>query len=174
MEKNNGKRSKQNQIQLRLVFFFFFSFYLRKQIISYFYSLSIKTRPSVNNLQICIYQKFKALRTLLSRLLGRFAPIFYLNCEHVLSVYILKQRRKKFCGFKKKKNSRIFKNLNLFTKLKTLKTHFLKFLSFINLPCGHVMSHKKFGPDRFSRFDVYWVQTDKQTDRQTSQIYIQI
>ena len=27
------------------------------------------------------------------------------------------------------------------------------------------MSHKKFGPDRFSRFDVYWIQTDKQTDK---------
>ena len=36
-----------------------------------------------------------------TRLLGRFAPIFYLNCEHDLFVYILKQRRKKFCGFKK-------------------------------------------------------------------------
>ena len=39
----------------------------------------------------------------------------------------------------------------------------MKFGSFINLPCGHVMSHKKFGPDRFSRFDVYWIQK-KQTD----------
>ena len=29
------------------------------------------------------------------------------------------------------------------------------------------MSHKKFGPDRFGRFDVYWIQTDKQTNRQT-------
>ena len=29
------------------------------------------------------------------------------------------------------------------------------------------MSHKKFGLDRFSRFDVYWIQTDKQTNRQT-------
>ena len=29
------------------------------------------------------------------------------------------------------------------------------------------MSHKKFGPDRFSRFDVYWIQTNKQTPRQT-------
>jgi len=29
------------------------------------------------------------------------------------------------------------------------------------------MSHKKFGPDRFSRFDVYWTQTNKQTDKQT-------
>ena len=28
------------------------------------------------------------------------------------------------------------------------------------------MSHKKFGPDRFSRFDVYWIQ-QKQTNRQT-------
>ena len=27
------------------------------------------------------------------------------------------------------------------------------------------MSHKKFGPDRFSRFDVYWIQTNRQTDR---------
>ena len=29
------------------------------------------------------------------------------------------------------------------------------------------MSHKKIGPDRFSRFDVYWIQTDRQTDKQT-------
>ena len=29
------------------------------------------------------------------------------------------------------------------------------------------MSHKKFGPDRFSRFDVYWMQTNRQTNRQT-------
>ena len=27
------------------------------------------------------------------------------------------------------------------------------------------MFHKKFGPDRFSRFDVYWIQTNKQTDK---------
>ena len=40
------------------------------------------------------------------------------------------------------------------------------------------MSHKKFGPDRFIRFNVYWIQTNKQTNkhpnRQTRQIYIQI
>ena len=29
------------------------------------------------------------------------------------------------------------------------------------------MSHKKFGPDRFSRFDVYWIQTDRHPDRQS-------
>ena len=27
-------------------------------------------------------------------------------------------------------------------------------------------------PNRFSRFDAYWVQTNKQTDRQTSKVYI--
>ena len=27
------------------------------------------------------------------------------------------------------------------------------------------MSHKKFGPNRFSRFDVYWIQTKRQTDK---------
>ena len=37
--------------------------------------------------------------------------------------------------------------------------------SFINLPCGHVMSHKKFGPDQYSRFDVYWIQKKNQTDK---------
>ena len=26
----------------------------------------------------------------------------------------------------------------------------------------------KFGPDRFSRFDVYWIQTNKQTPKQTN------
>ena len=30
------------------------------------------------------------------------------------------------------------------------------------------MSHKKFGPDRFSRFDVYWIQTDRKTNKQTN------
>ena len=29
-------------------------------------------------------------------------------------------------------------------------------------------SLEKFGPDRFSRFDVYWIQTDRQTDKQTN------
>ena len=38
---------------------------------------------------------------------------------------------------------------------------FLKILSFINLPWGHARFHKKFGPDRLSRFDVYLIQTDK-------------
>ena len=36
---------------------------------------------------------------------------------------------------------------------------------------GHVRFCGKFRPDRFSRFDVYWIQTDKQTDRQAKFIY---
>ena len=38
------------------------------------------------------------------------------------------------------------------------------------------MSHKKFGPDRFSRFDAYWIQTDRQTDKQTDKpnLYIDV
>ena len=37
-------------------------------------------------------------------------------------------------------------------------------------PWGHVRYHTKFGPDRFSRFDVYWIQTIRQTYKQS--IYI--
>ena len=36
-----------------------------------------------------------------TRLLGRFAHIFYFDCEHVLSVYIVKLK-KKFANFNKK------------------------------------------------------------------------
>ena len=51
-----------------------------------------------------------------TRLLGRFAPIFYFNCKYVLIVNIEKQRRKKFADFIKK--TRIFKILKFFTKIK--------------------------------------------------------
>jgi len=47
-----------------------------------------------------------------TRLLGRFAPNFYLNCEHVIFVYILKQRIKTFCGFLKR--IRGFSRINFF------------------------------------------------------------
>ena len=33
----------------------------------------------------------------------------------------------------------------------------MKIWSFKNLSLGHGRSHKTFGPDRFSRFDVYWI-----------------
>ena len=36
-----------------------------------------------------------------------------------------------------------------------------------NLPWGFVKFHK-FEPDKFSHFDVYWTQTNKQTDKQST------
>ena len=62
-----------------------------------------------------------------------------------------------------KKNSQIFKILKNFTKIKNFKHKYLKFWSFINLSWGHARSHKKLGPDRFSRFDVYWIQINRHT-----------
>ena len=59
-----------------------------------------------------------------TRFLGRFAPIFYLNCEHVLFVYILKQSRKNLRIFKKKFAD--FQEFFFFTKLKTFKTHWIQ------------------------------------------------
>ena len=38
-------------------------------------------------------------------------------------------------------------------------------LSIYNLPCGYVSCLKNSGPDRFSRFDVYWLQTETQTSK---------
>ena len=59
----------------------------------------------------------------ITRLLGRFAPIFYLNCEHVLFVYILKQSKKKISRIFKKKFAD-FKDLKFFTKIKNFFTQF--------------------------------------------------
>ena len=50
-------------------------------------------------------------------------------------------------------------------KIEFCKRLILEILISINLPWGHVISHTKFVPDRFSRFDVYWIQKDKQTNR---------
>ena len=43
---------------------------------------------------------------------------------------------------------------------------------FQNLKKNKKLKYKffKFGPDRLSRFDVYWIQTNKNTDRQTDKL----
>ena len=41
---------------------------------------------------------------------------------------------------------------------------FFKF-NFTNLPWGQVRSKTKFGPVLFSRFDIYWLQTNRQSDK---------
>ena len=68
----------------------------------------------------------------ITRLLERLAPIFYLNCEHVLFVYILKQRRKIFCGFLKKQLAD-FKEFKFFYKIKNLQNTFF-FIFIIHKP----------------------------------------
>ena len=70
-------------------------------------------------------------------------------CEHLLLYSI-----KKGCG-----SHYIFlAHFQNFTKIK----NFLKFLSFRNLPWGPARCHTKFEHNRFSRFDVVWIQTERQ------------
>ena len=88
-----------------------------------------------------------------TRLSGRFAPIFYFNFKHVLFAYIVKRNQKKSWTSKLKKKSYFFWG------------KFLKIRSSMNLPGGHVRSHKKIGPTLFIRFDVYWIQTDDKIHR---------
>ena len=53
-----------------------------------------------------------------------------------------------------------------------LEANFLKIRSSINLPWCNMRSQNKFEPDRCSRFDVYWTQTNRQTLRQVYQIFV--
>ena len=114
--------------------------------------------------------KEKRIGRIISRLSGRFASILYFNCEHFLFVYIVKQEQKKFADL-------ILKNRG-FSKLNgnRILLEAIYYFDHPNLPLVYVRSHTKFGPDWFSRFDVYWIQTNiqtnKQTDRQAKFIYI--
>ena len=73
----------------------------------------------------------------LTRLLGRFAPLFYFNCDHVLFVNIVKQKNpKNFADFIK--NLVDFQN---FQKSTFVSGKFLKIrLSFMNIPWGRQTS----------------------------------
>jgi len=42
----------------------------------------------------------------------------------------------------------------------------------MNLPWVHPSSRTKFGPYRFTSFEVYWIKPDKKTDRHAKYIYI--
>ena len=64
-----------------------------------------ESQRSMLNLAIWTTVKYIHLQIYLTRLLGRFALIFYFNCEHVLFVYILKQKQnKKFRWFYQENN----------------------------------------------------------------------
>ena len=66
----------------------------------------------------------------------------------------------------------VFSSLNsAFSKKRipnVFSVFFVLFGWYRNLPWGYMRSSTNFGPDRFSRFDVYWIRTD----RQTKYIYI--
>ena len=111
----------------------------------------------------CIYTRY-------SRLLGRFEPIFYFICKNKIHrASPCKQRTKK-------KISRIFKkkfvDFQNFQKSNFDGGKFLKIWSSINLPWGHVMTHKNLGliVSAVLTF-IGYKQTEKQTDRQAKFIY---
>jgi len=61
----------------------------------------------------------------------------------------------------------ILKHCKKFESNQNFLDKFLKIRSFINLQRGHARSYKKCWPARFSRFDIYRIQTDKQTNTKT-------
>ena len=108
-----------------------------------------------------IYIKKTFRKIILYYAFRRFAPIFFFNFEHVFFVYIVKWKNKqKIRGFYIN-----FVDFQKFFKSNFVRGTFLKVESSKSFPCGHTMSHKQCGHDRFSHFDVYWIQTNKQTDR---------
>ena len=120
-----------------------------------------------------IFKEFCAQEFTYTRLLERFAPrtssISTFNCGFIcelFSVYSVKENIKKFADF-----IIFFHAFSKFYKIKKLLIQIFEILSFINLPWGHERCHKKCGPDRFSRVDVYWIQTNRQTPRQAKFIY---
>ena len=87
----------------------------------------------------------------------RFAPILYFSCEDILIV-TLKNKEKKFRGFNKN-------DFKIFYKTKkTFKHNFFIFIIYKTFLGSREIPHE-IGPDRFSRFDVYWIQTNRQTSQ---------
>ena len=95
------------------------------------------------------------------------APIFNFNCEHVLFVFIVKQKQtKNFADFIKR-----FRGFSKFSKLLFVRGKFLKIQSSINHPWCHVRSHKKLGPIGLAVLTFIGF---KQTNTQTNKVYIDI
>ena len=77
-------------------------------------------------------------------------------------MYSIKQKQKEVRGF-----HNIFSRFFKILEKKLLNTKFSIFDHSYIFPWGHVRSHTKFGLDRFSRFDVYWIQTNRHPHKQT-------
>ena len=97
-----------------------------------------------------------ATRALPGPLPGLYQGANYFNFTHFLFVH------------SEKKMSWIFKILK---QSNFVGGFFLKLRSCINHPWDSMRSHTKFEPDRFSLFDVYWIQTNKQTPRLPKYMY---
>ena len=70
-------------------------------------------------------------------------------------------QKQKFSGF-----TSFFVDFQNFTKFKLFwRLLFVILSTSINFPWSHVGSHIKLGPDRYSRFNVYWIQPVRQTDK---------
>ena len=77
-------------------------------------------------------------------------------------VYTVKQKQSKISQIYK----RNFVDFLKCSKIKFWWRLFENSIISINLHWGSARSHTKCGPDRFSRFDVYWIQTDSETIKQ--------
>ena len=78
-------------------------------------------------------------------------------CEHLLFVFEFKTITVKVC-----KSYHIFlADFKFLRKSKMFWDKVLQFLVSINLSSGHVCCLRNVGPYRFSRVDVYWIQTNR-------------
>ena len=68
----------------------------------------------------------------------------------------------------KQKNSRIFK---IFKNLILMEANLENLIIYKPSLGSHEVTQQKFGPDQFSRFDVYWIQTNKHPDTQAKFLY---
>ena len=100
-----------------------------------------------------------------SSILGRVISIIIPSVLPFKTPSIFKRNRSgPNCGFI------IFAWIKNFTKSKFLETIFIILSIHTYLPWCLVRSQTKFWPDQFSRFDVYWIQMDKQTPGQAKYI----
>ena len=101
---------------------------------------------------------------------GRYSqlcPLSSLNRQIIRQIEVnTKQKQtKNFADFITK-----FRGFSKLSKIEFCQRQIFK-NSIICFLWGPVMSHKKIGSNLFSRFDVYWIQTNKQTPKQTSKVY---
>lgn len=115
-------------------------------------------------MNICIhlvYFDFSIIIFIIFLSLHSFAPIFSLNFLLLLNLY----------AFIRIYNFRLSWIFKIETKSKIFGDYFFVILSIHTPSLGHLRSQKLLQLNRFSRFDVNWIQTNQQ---QTRKVYIMI